>query len=222
MASSMIPAPEAPASETPAPEPCLRLALTSGGPGGVLGAMSLTLRAGETLALTGPSGVGKTTLLRIVARLEPRFEGELHAPERIAMVFQEPALLPWRDATRNISIIAGIDAREARDWLARVGIADCAGSFPGQMSLGQQRRLALARAFAARPALLLMDEPFVSLDPETAAGMMTLFERLRDAMPVATILVTHVAEEADRLATRRLRLLGRPARLEPVGEGASP
>lgn len=201
-------------SSIPVSEPCLRLELERGGPGDVLGRLSLTLAPGETLALTGPSGVGKTTLLRIVAGLERRFHGSLHAPARIAMVFQEPALLPWRDATQNLSIIAGISASEARRWLADVGLAGCETRFPAQLSLGQQRRLALARAFASRPELLLMDEPFVSLDPELAEGMMALFERLRRASPVATILVTHVAAEAERLASRQLRLAGRPARFE--------
>ena len=88
------------------------------------------------------------------------------------------------------------------------------------LSLGQQRRLSLARAFASSPDLLLMDEPFVSLDPALASEMMGLFERLILRRPCATLLVTHVRSEAERLAGRILRLEGRPARL--VGEDQNP
>lgn len=199
------------------------LRLTRGGPplgpGGpaVLGPLELTLAPGETVALSGASGIGKSTLLRILAGLETRYTGERRVPERIAMVFQEPMLLPWRDARANLCIATGLGPRAAEDWLGRVGLAGLGSRWPGQLSLGQQRRLALARAFAAAPALLLMDEPFVSLDPSLAEEVMTTFETLRAARPpeapLTTLIVTHAPEEARRLATRQLRLEGRPARL---------
>lgn len=203
----------------PEAEPLLRIDLQRGGPGDVLGPLSLSIAPRETVALTGPSGVGKTTLLRIIAGLEKSFEGTRRVPERLAVVFQEPVLLPWRSAIQNISIIANISAGEAQEWLGRVGLAGLGHRFPSELSLGQQRRLALARAFAARPELLLMDEPFVSLDPVLVDEMMTLFETLRRDRPCATIIVTHVQAEAERLTRRILRLDGRPARLmEPAGQ----
>lgn len=177
----------------------------------ILGRMSLALAPGETLAITGPSGIGKTTLLRMLAGLETGFDGSLTAPDRIAMVFQEPTLLPWRTARQNLCLTTGISVQEANDALDRVGLAALGDHYPGQMSLGQQRRLALARAFASRPEVLLMDEPFVSLDPDRAAEMMVLFAELRAARSVATVLVTHVEAEAEKLADRILRLDGTPA-----------
>lgn len=183
------------------------------GAGQVLGQIALDLAAGEVLALTGPSGIGKTTLLRIVAGLHRDWAGELDMPGRLALVFQDPTLLPWRSALDNLLIPTRIDRGEALALLAEVGLDGLDARYPAALSLGQQRRLALARAFAAAPDVLLMDEPFVSLDPETADGMMALFERLRAARPVATILVTHAAQEAARLATRILRLGGTPARV---------
>lgn len=176
----------------------------------VLGPLRLDVAEGETVALTGPSGIGKTTLLRLVAGLEPS-DGRVAVAGRVAMVFQEPTLLPWRSASDNLRIAARVDAAEAGRWLERVGLGGLGARHPRSLSLGQQRRLSLARAFAARPALLLMDEPFVSLDPETALAMMDLFARLRRGSGVATLLVTHVEAEAERLATRIVTLGGRPA-----------
>ena len=179
----------------------------------ILGAIRLDLMPGETLAVTGPSGIGKTSLLRVLSRLEKDFSGTLEAPARVAMVFQEPTLLPWRSALDNICLTTGLPADRAAARLAEVGLGALGDQYPAQLSLGQQRRLSLARAFAAQPDVLLMDEPFVSLDPGTAEEMMALFARLRAERGVATVLVTHVEAEAEKLASRIVKLDGAPARI---------
>lgn len=179
----------------------------------ILGRISFTLRPAETLALVGPSGIGKTSLLRIIAGIERGFEGSSRVNGKIAMVFQEPTLLPWRTVRDNITMTTGVDAKTAESALADVGLAGRGADYPGQLSLGQQRRLSLARAFAVKPTLLLLDEPFVSLDPALADEMIGLFIRLREAHQVASIFVTHVVNEAERMASRTIRLAGSPATL---------
>ena len=181
----------------------------------ILGPLTLTLHAHQTAALTGPSGVGKTTLLRLIAGLEPA-KGRITVQGRLAVVFQEPTLLPWRNALQNLCLATGIPSDEAETLLTLVGLHGLGTRFPTQLSLGQQRRLALARAFAVKPDLLLMDEPFVSLDPALAAEMMTAFTTLRAQRPLATLIVTHDPGEAQSLATRILRLSGTPATLTEV------
>jgi len=177
----------------------------------VLGAIDLTLARGETMALVGPSGIGKTTLLRVIAGLEARYDGTCSVSGPVAVVFQEPTLLPWRTVIQNIAITTGVPPDQAHHALEAVGLGDRASDFPSQLSLGQQRRLSLARAFAVAPEILLMDEPFVSLDPQLADEMMDLFADLRDAQGVSTILVTHMDSEAKRLADRVVTLGGSPA-----------
>lgn len=193
----------------------LSVRLTGASAGGkpVLGPISLNMELGETLALSGPSGIGKSTLLRIIAGLHREYVGTIHTAHRVAFVFQDPTLLPWRSARDNITLTTGCDVPTAMHWLAKVGLSAQAEQFPTQMSLGQQRRLSLARAFAADPALLLMDEPFVSLDPALADEMMGLFETLRATTQVTTLLVTHSEIEAQRLGSRHLRLQGSPAQI---------
>jgi NitT/TauT family transport system ATP-binding protein len=181
----------------------------------VLGQIDLRLAPGETVAITGPSGVGKTTLMRIIAGLETRQAGHVRRPEALAMVFQEPTLLRWRSVADNLAIPLGLTPAQIDIALEEVGLEGRGPAFPDQLSLGQQRRLSLARAFAGKPDLLLMDEPFVSLDADLGDEMMTLFERLRDSHPVATLLVTHAIPEAERLAKRILELKGQPAQLAP-------
>jgi NitT/TauT family transport system ATP-binding protein len=193
----------------------------------VLGPVAFTLAPGERAALLGPSGVGKSTLLGLVAGLDRRFEGAVTRPDgRVAMIFQTPRLLPWRTLAENVALIPGAGGLDrAQALLAEVGLADAADQHPEKVSLGMQRRAALARALAVRPALLLMDEPLVSLDPDNAAAMRRLILRALDETGAAALIATHDRAEALALCDRVLELGGRPARLvrdrrSPLERGA--
>ncbi len=183
----------------------------------VLRDVRFKVEAGEVLAILGPSGIGKSTLLRIAAGIDDDFRGAVLRPERTAMVFQEPTLMPWRTVAENVSLVHPALGREGTlAALDRVGVADKADQFPRQLSLGQQRRVALARAMAERPEALFMDEPFVSLDSDTAEEMLALTEKLIAEVQPATLFVTHSEVEAKRLATRTLYLSGRPATISAL------
>ena len=184
------------------------------GPAEILRDIRFEMGDSEAVAILGASGIGKSTLLRLIAGIDDAFEGEIVRPQAITMVFQEPVLLPWRSVLENLTLVhPALGDAAARQALKRIGIGDKADLFPGQLSLGQQRRLSLARAFAGRPALLVMDEPYVSLDPQTAEEMLVLTETLIAESRPSVILVTHSESEAQRLADRTLRLVGRPATL---------
>ncbi len=167
--------------------------------------------------LMGPSGCGKTTLLRIIAGLDERFSGEVRGPvsPRIGFVFQEPRLLPWRTVRQNIELVAAEDfTNDALDTLAaRVGIADMLDRYPQELSLGLARRVAIARAFATRPDLLLLDEPFVSLDERTADRLRHLLIEVWSTHPTTAILVTHNPREAILLADQLVLLAPRPTQV---------
>ena len=177
----------------------------------VLGPISLKLSPGETVALTGPSGIGKSTLARIIAGLDPAFEGALTGVGRVGMVFQEPTLLPWRSALANLTIATGCDKETAHEALTRVELGDRTGAYPSQLSLGQQRRVALARALAAKPDTLILDEAFASLDTATASRMRILTRHILQGSGFCTIVITHNPEDAAALADRVLLLEGNPA-----------
>lgn len=177
----------------------------------VLGPIAFGIAQGETVALVGPSGIGKSTLLRLVSGIDTDFTGHIDRPQAMAMVFQEPTLLPWRSALENLTLLhPGLPPERALAALDEVGLTGKETLFPGQLSLGQQRRLALARAFAGQPDLLIMDEPFVSLDAAAADRMLTLTEQLIARHQPATLFVTHDMAEATRLAHRTLTLEGGP------------
>jgi ABC-type nitrate/sulfonate/bicarbonate transport system ATPase subunit len=182
----------------------------------VLRDFSLSLRGGKIHAIVGPSGYGKTTLLRIIIGLDRDFEGTVALPPetRIGMVFQEPRLLPWRSVLDNLRLAApqASDA-DLRRIAADLGIAAHLRDFPGELSLGLARRVALARAFAVNPNLLVLDEPFVSLDKALAIRLGDELTELVERTKVTTLLVTHDIDDAIRLADHIMLLGGQPARI---------
>jgi NitT/TauT family transport system ATP-binding protein len=183
-----------------------------------LGEIAFAVAPGDVLALIGPSGCGKTTLLNLIAGLDRSFRGRIDlAPDRrLAYVFQEPRLLPWRTVEDNVRLVldggAEDDARVGA-VLAQVGLGAAAKLFASRLSLGMARRAALARAFVIEPGLLLLDEPFVSLDERTAGRLRLLLRELLTLHHTTAILVTHNLREATMLARRLILLSASPGRL---------
>jgi len=192
--------------------------------------ISLTVEAGEVVSILGASGCGKSTLLRIAAGLDAPSKGALRidgdpvagADPRCAVAFQEPRLFPWRTLAANVSV--GIprntpkkdgDARVA-ELLELVGLTSFAGHRPREVSGGMAQRASLARALARNPGVLLLDEPFGSLDALTRLRMQDLLLDVHAAAPTTVLMVTHDVDEALYLADRVI-LLG----LEPGREGAT-
>ena len=178
----------------------------------VLRDVSFEVAPRSFLIITGPSGCGKSTLLNIIAGLDRDYEGEIDlgpAKDRLAFIFQAPRLLPWRTVYENISLVlpAG-DPRHEKipAMLERVGLEKAADAYPERLSLGMQRRAALARGFILEPEILLMDEPFVSLDDPTAQSLRDLLMELWHSQPTTVLFVTHDRAEAIQLGTRILRL----------------
>ncbi len=164
------------------------------------------------VVLTGPSGCGKSTLLNIIAGLDREFEGSIdlgHGTPRTCFIFQTPRLLPWRTIRENIALsLPDGDPRQANidGLLDIVGLTAAANAYPEHTSLGMQRRAALARGFIQEPDILLMDEPFVSLDDPTAHALRELLVELWTRRPTTVLFVTHDRFESVMLATRILRL----------------
>lgn len=182
----------------------------------VLRDVCFALSCGEIGVLVGPSGCGKTTILRVIAGLDTDFEGRIDYSGRgkLAMVFQEPRLLPWRTVEDNVRLVAPEVDESTLALLFRVlELNQHRLHYPSQLSLGLARRVALARAFAVKPDLLLLDEPFVSLDDALAARLAEELVLLVETCLVTTLMVTHNVDEAARLADQLILLSPRPARM---------
>lgn len=193
--------------------------MTFGAAAPLFGALRFSVAAGEVVALIGPSGIGKTTLLRMIGGVERGFEGAVtvggqpaHLAPPSGFVFQDARLLPWLDASANLRAVRpDLTGAQIAASLARVGLAGYERAFPRQLSGGMQRRLGLARALVANPGLLLLDEPFVSLDPAMVRDLRQVFHTVFQEQSPTVVLVSHDPEDAAHLADRVILLAGRPA-----------
>lgn len=172
----------------------------------VIDRLDLTLRAGEFTVLLGRSGCGKSTLLRVLAGLDREIDGEVLVPERRAVAFQAPRLMPWKRVWRNV--LLGLPGRPDRERaeraLAEVGLEHRTDAWPKTLSGGEAQRASLARALVREPDLLLLDEPFGALDALTRIKAQQLVAQLWQRRGCAVLLVTHDVDEAVLLADRVL------------------
>ncbi|MFI9382613.1 ABC transporter ATP-binding protein [Kutzneria sp. NPDC052558] len=190
--------------------------------------VSFSVEPGELVCIVGPSGCGKSTLLRAVSGLLPATRGEifLHGdrvsgvPSDLAVVFQDysRSLMPWKTVAANVEFplrdrgLSTVERRarvsEALEW---VGLSSAAGKRPFELSGGMQQRVSIARALAYRPALMIMDEPFASVDAQTRADLEDLVLQVRASVGMTVLLVTHDIDESVYLADRVLVLSPSPA-----------
>lgn len=188
--------------------------------------LHFSAQAGEFVALVGPSGAGKTTLLNLISGLDPKMDGSIifqsgpgrPSPVRTGFMFQEPRLMPWLTVQQNLELVLASPSRPRQitplhDLLALVGLPGCEKMFPNQLSGGMQRRVALLRSFIVEPELLLMDEPFQSLDAPTANQLIVLLQDLWRRTRSTVLFVTHNLREALCLADRILFLSPQPSRI---------
>jgi NitT/TauT family transport system ATP-binding protein len=195
--------------------------------------VSFSVEKGEFVCIVGPSGAGKTTLLRCISGLaapssgDLQFEGRplVQVPEQLGLVFQDygRSLYPWLTNEKNIALplaVRGVPKAErlsrAREVLASVGLGSVEKQYPWQLSGGMQQRVAIARALSYRPDLLLMDEPFASVDAQTRFDLEDLVLRVRKELGITVVLVTHDIDEAIYLADRIVVLSGSPSRVREV------
>jgi NitT/TauT family transport system ATP-binding protein len=167
----------------------------------------------------GPSGCGKTTILRILMGLDGDYGGSVRLPNwpdpRVGAVFQEPTLLPWRSVEQNIRLALPGHRKDANldPLLEILGLDHLRSFYPGELSLGLARRVAIARALAIEPDVLLLDEPFVSLDQALAQQLRNLLLSVWSERPTTALMVTHDLDEAIMLSDRIIVLSPRPAKV---------
>lgn len=185
--------------------------------------VSLSIEAGETIALVGPSGCGKSTLLRIISGLEQPKHGLIRSPlprtenVNLGFLFQDYDAYPWLTVLENVRTGSGPcplpDPDQAREILTRVGLSEVLYLYPRELSGGMRKRLGLARCLVRRPRLLLLDEPFASLDVDTKFSTYDVLQEIAQRAGIATLIITHDLHEAIFLADIVLVASQKPMRI---------
>ena len=177
----------------------------------ILAPLTLKLEKGTVTALMGPSGSGKTTLLKMIAGLD---QDDAQTPKKqlkIGMMFQEPRLLPWKTVQENIEL-----AGPVRDLLQALDLDDAGDLYPRQLSFGMAKRVAFARAMASQPELLLLDEPFTSLDDARVDLMRTMISEAKNRLNIPVLITTHDRADAEAIQADIYALEGRPAKIRKL------
>jgi NitT/TauT family transport system ATP-binding protein len=195
--------------------------------------VSLSVRPGEFLAVIGPSGCGKSTLFNVIGGLLDGYQGAVtvggeavRGPHpAIGMVFQEESTFPWRTVIENVAFpleIAGMSRKDrfdkAKKFIALVGLSGFENRYPAELSGGMRQRVAIARTLASEPKILLMDEPFASLDEQTRLLLGDKVLQIQQDLKQTTLLITHNITEAVQLADRILVMTYRPGRVKRMVE----
>src|SRR5450755_3340819 len=194
----------------------------------VLQAIDLNIRKGEFVSIIGPSGCGKSTVLKLIAGLTPPSAGTIrvdgmvpqNARETISFIFQDATLLPWRTVTRNVALgleLEGVGSQSRNETVSSllqlVGLSEVADAYPRELSGGMKMRASIARALATNPRLLLLDEPFASLDEMSRDRLNEEILRLRGEQKWTAVFVTHSVPEAVFLSDRIVVLAANPGRI---------
>jgi NitT/TauT family transport system ATP-binding protein len=205
--------------------------VTEDGPLSALEDVSFSVKAGEFLAVIGPSGCGKSTLFNIVGGLQPDYEGRVLVDGQaiagshrgIGMVFQEESTFPWRSTLDNVAFpleVAGVAKAEryarAKELIKLVGLDGFENRYPAELSGGMRQRTAIARTLAFEPRILLMDEPFASLDEQTRLLLGDKVLQIQQTLHQTTLLITHNIAEAVQLSDRVVVMTYRPGRVKRV------
>ena len=190
--------------------------------GTIISDLSFSISSGELVTIVGPSGAGKSTLLNIVSGLDNVFSGQIKAQTisgkkaRISLMFQEPRLMPWLTVTENVTLVSDntVDNQmRAQALLELVGLSDYVDSYPDSLSGGMKKRVSLARAFMPQPDILLMDEPFASLDVPSAEDLREKLLTLWEEQKTTILYVTHSLKEAISISDRILFLSKNPMKI---------
>lgn len=171
----------------------------------VLDDLNFEIKKGERILIFGPTGIGKTTILKMIAGILKADGGSVEVKGTVGYVFQEPRLLPWKTAVENINLVLS-DRKKAMEWLEKVGLKGFENHYPNSLSGGMKQKVALARALAIEPQILLLDEPLSGLDFKARDEILSLLDKILSANRSTVVYVTHNMKEVSNFTDKVLIL----------------